>query len=509
MARLQARGVQIPGILCAMLMACKAVSASAATCPATSHICDGDPSHLMQITSLRSNAAIGLFRAARAPLKNASGEPAPTDIEQHLAEQLESTKSEKDKSSTRKQWPGTSVNDTKLNATGEETAPFVHAEYQGAKGKAVEVKVEIATASEIVSIYLLLFVPLLMGWVYYWYGLTTGLGQDALYQLLIQLSVGATSIGNVIANQSLCILTREPMALTFLQAAGLCLAGLLVSALSACSSRRNVTRHALSGLCKWTPAAVAFCAYQLADHFLSNNSSISERTIVGNLGPVVGLAAEMTIPSIFVVGASKTNEASLSSKMALFSTVFGATIFVLQDPDFNWVGIETSSIWTLSHVLYRLLQRALLGRLDDVPVAWMMAWDGFLLCIPAVFMSGGSAASIWNGWQIWITNSQILILLLLSTLSFASGHFVTICCLKSASATLTMVIGNIATTLCLVQGILFFGDRDFQQPLSVVGMLINLFGGLWYAKQDAATPATCDSKGENAPEIEDEKVANS
>ena len=490
-----------------MFVACANLAVAASTdCGRTSQLCEEDPTDLMQVTSIRSNAAMGLFRAAPAAPKNKNTSAVPTDIEQHLAEQLESTKSEKEnKASNRKQWPGTSVNETKLNSTGEETAPFVHAEYQGAKGKAVEVKVEIATASEIVSIYLLLFVPLLMGWVY-WY--TTSPGQDALYQLLIQLSVGATSIGSVISNQSLCILTREPMALTFLQAAGLCCAGLFLSACQACTTTRKVTRQTLLGLCKWTPAAVAFCAYQLADHFLSNNSSISERTIVGNLGPVVGLIAEVTMPGCFVVRASKDSKASLSSKMALFSTVFGATIFVLQDPDFNWIGIETSSIWTLAHVVYRLMQRALLGRLDDdVPVAWMMAWDGFLLCIPSVFMSGESATSIWSGWQIWITNSQVLILLLLSTLSFSAGHFVTICCLKSSSATLTMVIGNIATTLCLVQGILFFGDRDFQQPLTVVGMMINLFGGLWYAKnQDTAA---CDSKSKSKELPINEALSNS
>ena len=392
--------MRIPALLCAVLMICGKVAAA----DAALNSCDEEPADLMQITSIRSNAAMGLFRAAPTTPKNASEEP--TDIEQHLAEQLESTRGKKSdtKEKNRKQWPGTNVNDTKLNSTGEETAPFVHAEYQGAKGKAVEVKVEIATTSEIVSIYLLLFVPLLMGWVYYWYGLTTGSGQDALYQLLIQLSVGATSIGSVIANQSLCILTREPMALTFLQAFGLCTAGLMVSAFQACStSRKNATRNGLLGLVKWTPAAIAFCAYQLADHFLSNNSSISERTIVGNLGPVVGLIAEVTLPGYFFVNAQGKTHASLSSKMALFSTVFGATIFVLQDPDFNWIGIETSSIWTLAHVVYRLLQRALLGRLgDDVPVAWMLAWDGFLLCIPAFLMAGESLLDHIILWHIML-----------------------------------------------------------------------------------------------------------
>mmetsp|Transcript_60884 Transcript_60884/g.113861 ORF Transcript_60884/g.113861 Transcript_60884/m.113861 type:complete len:501 (-) Transcript_60884:84-1586(-) len=452
---------------------------------ANSSQCDGDPSDLMQVLAKRSSAATGLFRVAPAEEANASE---PTDIEQHIAKQIKSTEKEKDKQN-RKQWPGTTVNDTKTNSTGEQTAPFVHAAYQGSLGKPVEVKVEIATASEIVSIYLLLFVPLLMGWVYYWQSSSVGLNtvekQDALYQLLIQLSVGATSIGNVIANQSLCILTREPMALTFLQAMGLCLTGVVVSAGSVLCSKTKASRHALSGLCMWTPAAVAFCAYQLADHFLSNTSSISERTIVGNLGPVVGLMVEVSLPGLFAV--QRGDAASITSKMALFSTVFGATIFVLQDPDFNWIGIETSSIWCLSHIIYRLLQRALLGQLEETPVSWMLAWDGFLLCIPSLFMSGDTIASLWNSWQLWVTNSQVLILLLLSTLSFAAGHYVTICCLKSCSATLTMVIGNIATTLCLVQGILFFGDRDFQQPLTVVGMLINLFGGLWYAmNQDTA-----------------------
>ena len=74
-----------------------------------------------------------------------------------------------------------------------------------------------------------------------------------------------------------------------------------------------------------------------------------------------------------------------------------------------------------------------------------------------------------------------------------------------------MVIGNIATTLCLVQGILFFGDRDFQQPLTVVGMMINLFGGLWYAKnQDSDRKPAAEGKQLEGkePELQD-AIANS
>lgn len=62
---------------------------------------------------------------------------------------------------------------------------------------------------------------------------------------------------------------------------------------------------------------------------------------------------------------------------------------------------------------------------------------------------------------------------------------------RTCSATLTMVICSVASMICLIQGMLLFDDARAQRPLALVGMTINLIGGIWY---------TMSQVGVNAPE---------
>eukprot|EP00438_Fugacium_kawagutii_P028566 Skav232555 [mRNA] locus=scaffold3309:47294:48217:- [translate_table: standard] len=113
-----------------------------------------------------------------------------------------------------------------LKVSGEEASFFVLAEYQAievpAQGKAsVEVRLKMAATDRMLWVHLLLWMPLLLGWL--WSGFGFGQSQDCNHshsaglRFLVQLSVGALTISHIVCNQSLCILTRAPMALTLLQ----------------------------------------------------------------------------------------------------------------------------------------------------------------------------------------------------------------------------------------------------------------------------------------------------
>ena len=66
---------------------------------------------------------------------------------------------------------------------------------------------------------------------------------------------------------------------------------------------------------------------------------------------------------------------------------------------------------------------------------------------------------------------------------------------RTSSATLTMVICNVASMICLVQGMVLFNDFQFQHPLALVGMTINLIGGVWYTtSQVGIIEANSDTK---------------
>ena len=65
---------------------------------------------------------------------------------------------------------------------------------------------------------------------------------------------------------------------------------------------------------------------------------------------------------------------------------------------------------------------------------------------------------------------------------------------RSSSATLTMVICNVASMICLVQGMVLFNDSQFQHPLALVGMTINLIGGVWYTTSQVGIIEDSDKK---------------
>lgn len=116
-----------------------------------------------------------------------------------------------------------------LEVSGEEASFFVLAEYQAIEVPAqetasVEVQLKMAAPDRMLWVHLLLWMPLLLAWL--WSGFGFGQSQhcnhhnhshSAGIRFLLQLSVGALTISHIVCNQSLCILTRAPMALTLLQ----------------------------------------------------------------------------------------------------------------------------------------------------------------------------------------------------------------------------------------------------------------------------------------------------
>ena len=125
--------------------------------------------------------------------------------------------------------PGTMTQVTENNPaslSGQEVSLFIRAEYKAvapAHGAArVQVELQMAAPGQILWVYAILWMPLALAWL--WSGLPV-LSQDLSpsqslqFRQLLQLSVGALTISAVVSNQSLCILTRAPMALTLFQSA--------------------------------------------------------------------------------------------------------------------------------------------------------------------------------------------------------------------------------------------------------------------------------------------------
>ncbi len=140
--------------------------------------------------------------------------------------------------------------DSKL-LSGEEQSLFVRAVYQAVPPQAlgeteakVHVKLQIAAPGQVLWVYLLLWMPLAVAWL--WSGFLTSQNispsQSLEVRQLIQLTVGALTISTVISNQSLCIVTRAPMALTmFQQAISMCIGATLWTFQAFCRPQQHLT----------------------------------------------------------------------------------------------------------------------------------------------------------------------------------------------------------------------------------------------------------------------------
>lgn len=391
----------------------------------------------------------------------------------------------------------TMIDPGQREVVSREQTIFVTADYEANssnRGIEVQVDIELAAASQILWVFVLLWVPLLVAWLFWFYQERHKGNQSLLYQPLLQFSVGALTISSVIGNQSLSILTRAPMALTFFQSLMSVVVGVVLWACQVWNApgAQPPAEQIWFGLLRWLPCATGFACYQVTDHFVSNTASISERVIFGNLVPVLAWSAESTFPHIF-----KTDrEASLSAKAALFTTVCGATFFVIEDPLLAPLGVGACCFSGIVLVAYRLVQRGTLVKTVDIPVACLLAFDSLVSCTIARLLFGSADSAALKDWKLWCETPQVLLLLLLSGIGTGFGHFAVILCLQNCSATLTMVVCNIASMMCLVQGAMLFNEEESQHLMSIVGMFVNLTGGIWYAtSQVGASEHVCDKGG--------------
>ena len=194
--------------------------------------------------------------------------------------------------------------------------------------------------------------------------------------------------------------------------------------------------------------------YQLADHLEANYCSLSERTVFGNLAPVVGLSLEAAMTPCLKQRGSEAAFTSLASKSALGLKVFGAAVFALQYPDFNSIGMEVSCLFVSTMVAYRLTQRFLLDRISESPVALLTMVDA----VVALAISGGLSFEVEDMHDpsivnLWLNDPSIVIMLLLSFATFSLGHWTTLHLVKNDTATATMVIQNISSGFSVIQGL--------------------------------------------------------
>merc|ERR1719356_279126 len=246
----------------------------------------------------------------------------------------------------------------------------------------------------------------------------------------------------------------------------------------------------------WALVAVMFTTYQLLNHLVAFYCSLAERTVFTNLCPVVSLIFEST-----VMPANLRASVSFRSKLALGLLVFGAITFSIQYPDFTFMGIIWASLMVLAVVPYRLAQRYTLNEAKLLPVMLLVAYDGFFLCTPSTAIAAAETKHYLQTWEGWMSDSSIPLLLLLSIGTFTANHACALLVLQMNSATALQVYQNLSNFVVVALGILFFGDDVLSSPLTLLGLIICLCSGLWYAVE--VQPKSAPAKGVEAAKGEE------
>jgi len=331
--------------------------------------------------------------------------------------------------------------------------------------------VEIATPFTIMCVFLVMYTPILLGWIlYFHFG-----RQEKHYQLLLPLTLCTTLIGDNFVNKSLAVLMGAPMVITACQALSM---GCFASLWTAVELNRTPLCWATvrGPLGTWSIVAVMFTLYQLMNHFVALYCSLAERTVFTNLCPVISLLFEVSMmPSNLKI------EASFNMKCALFFLVAGAITFSLGYPDFTSLGVFFASMMVVAVVPYRLAQRYALNEARYLPVMLLVAYDGFFLATPSSSIAAVEQTHFMTTYDGWMSDSSVPIMMVLSMMTFTGNHICALLMLSMNSATALQVYQNLSNFVVVGLGIVVYGDNVLSSPLVLIGLITCLMSGLWYA----------------------------
>jgi len=294
---------------------------------------------------------------------------------------------------------------------------------------------------------------------------------DRWYPALLAITVVTCHSCFDMANQSFSAIVHAPNAITALHALLLVVLSCIFALF--CDWRRSMNS---AGLMRWTLVAVTFTVFQLVNHLVSYTCSLSERIVFMNLCPLVSLGAES-----FLMPPDKRPRLTVSSTVALALMVVGAVVFASEKRNLTATGLLCASLLVVTAVPYRLSQRFLLSSTcATMPVGLLAAMDGAALFIPSAAVSSISMERGVFELQRWLSVGSVVMLIALSSVTFAASHIIGLLLLKVNTATSYLVFLCIANSFIVVGSLVLFHEA-LGSVWVAMGMVVSLGSGLWYA----------------------------
>jgi len=347
------------------------------------------------------------------------------------------------------------------------------------------VEVHIATPSQILCVFAFLYLPLSIVWAVFLYKGSP----ERWYLVLLPFTLCTMSVGMQMVNQSLAALMDAPASIIFIQAACLCFVAGIWS-LGSELRRPSLGRQLSFAMVLWASAAVMYALHEWLGRLVAHRASVCERSLFVQLCPVLShLVEEVGVPR-----GKNGGRSLIGARLALAAFVSGAVLFSLQMPDMTFEGIAWVCILAAQAAPFRLLQRWLLLKWQDLPIPVLACYDAAVLLASAAGVSASSQQEhTWESWQYWVSNDSIMCMLVLSVVTFSGHHICELALLRMTTASATLVFGNLSSVVLVAVAMVFFGEHAWSSHCAVIGMLVTLAGSLWYVTE--MTPARAEVAG--------------
>lgn len=371
--------------------------------------------------------------------------------------------------------------DQAFNSTQESKKPFIKVTrtktHMGTTALS-KTTVHIVTPSAIVSVYLVMFIPLLIAWFAHLY---SGLRIDQ-WPFLLPLTLLVTTVGMDFANQSLAAVVGGPNLLTAVQSWALAFA---TGVWTLMYERKEISSADPQALWVWLLAALAFTVTQLVNHLAYWQCSLYERVIFLNLCPVATVFIEQ-----FAMPAGLKPSLPLWNKGGICVTLLGAFLFGFPARENSGsLSVAISSLLMISMVLCRLTQRVLLTKNPTLPVGLLACTDGLLLGVTSTTLALPKLGQhISEGLlHTWLSEPSVCILLVVSSIAFIGFHVTVLLILRQTSASNALFFANLANLTTVTLGVRFLGDSEINNtlltPAAFIGLAVCIFGAMWYAAE--------------------------
>jgi len=245
------------------------------------------------------------------------------------------------------------------------------------------------------------------------------------------------------------------------------------------SSRAEETLAVMfTALRLWGIASLLWVVKEMLSHGVTQNLRLSERSMLINFSTVfiMGLESSRLLP------AESRLQMTFGAQLAIGMVAFGSVLFVINYGGEMTTALAMAIVMVLLYVPCKLTQRWLLVKYSFLTVGVLTLYDMFFLLPVASAVSLSQPSDFFGEWVHWLSDPSIVVMMVLSCVSFVSTHALDLLMVRRSSGTACMVSHSVANSVELFLGALFFNDAsEAKNSFALVGVAIAFLAGIWFS----------------------------